>query len=249
MSVASGFIYLIILGMWAAYFVPRWVSNHQENSGKRTEKFNSAMRTVTQMETNRSQSEDKLAKQIKIRNRRIIFTSLLTILLGNITTVSLGIVAAPILAIPTTALLIYTVHVRRQVVASQIKQRRLNALERIAAAQVINEPTEQIKISAREDFEDGYKEHWIPLLERTDSAGVVIIPKGMSRDSWQPRDIPKPTYVDAPKAVVPKRIIDLTVPGAWIETQKIAEEDLIMQDELFDQVLFDQAARDRAVNE
>ena len=248
-SVASGFIYLIILGMWAAYFVPRWVSNHQENSGKRAEKFNSAMRTVTQIDARKAQTEERSAKQAKIRNRRIIFSSLLAILIGNSVTVGLGIVAAPILAIPSSALLIYTVHVRRQVVASQIKERRLNALERITAATVINEPTEQIKISAREDFEDSYKEHWIPLLERTDSAGVVIIPKGESRDSWQPREVPKPTYVDAPKAVVPKRIIDLTVPGAWIETQKIAEEDLIMQDELFDQVLFDEAAKDRAVNE
>ena len=246
---ASGFIYLIILGMWAAYFVPKWVSNHEEASGKQTEKFNSAMRSVTQSVDRKLISEDKINKQIKIRNRRIIFSALVAILFGNSITVALGMVATSVIAIPTSALLIYTVHVRRQVVAAQAKQRRLNALERIAAAEVISEPTEQIKISAREDFEDSYKEHWIPLLERTDSAGVVIIPKGESRDSWQPREVPKPTYVDAPKAVVPKRIIDLTVPGAWIATQKVAQEDLIMQEELFDQVLAEESARDRAVNE
>ena len=48
---------------------------------------------------------------------------------------------------------------------------------------------------------------------------------------------------------MPKRIIDLTVPGAWIATQKVAQEDLIMQEELFDQVLAEESARDRAVNE
>jgi hypothetical protein len=246
---ASGFIYLIILGMWVAYFVPRWISNHEKNSAKKVEKFNSAMRSVTQMDARRAQSEDKLAKQAQIRNRRIIFSSLLAILIGNSVSVGLKFVAAPILAIPASALLIYTIHVRRQVVASQIKQRRLNALERISAAAVISEPTRQIKISSREDFEESYKEHWIPLLERADSAGVVIIPKGEKRDSWQPRQVPKPTYVDAPKAVVPKRIIDLTVPGAWIESEKIAAEDLIMKDEFFDQTLFDKSAEDRAVNE
>jgi hypothetical protein len=207
------------------------------------------MRSVTQPEIRKSPAEDKFKKQAQIRNRRIIFTSLLVILIGNSVTVGLGIVSLPILAIPTSALLIYTVHVRRQVVASQSKMRKLKALERITTASVINEPTQQIKISAREDFEDSYKEHWIPLLERTDSAGVVIIPRGENRDSWQPREVPKPTYVDAPKAVVPKRIIDLTVPGAWIETQKIAQEDLIMQDELFDQVRLDEKSGDRAVNE
>ena len=148
MPMASGFIYLIILGMWAAYFVPRWVSDHKENSGKNSEKFNNALRTVTQGEFRKSQSEDKNAKQTRIRIRRIVFSSLFTILIGNSVTVGLGIVAAPVLAIPGSAILIYTVHVRRQVVAEQIKQRRLNALERINAAQIINEPTEQIKISS-----------------------------------------------------------------------------------------------------
>ena len=254
MSVASGFIYLIILGMWTAYFLPRWVSNHEANSGKRTEKFNSAMRSVTQSEPNKTelrklQAEDRTAKQTTIRNRRIIYSTLFAIFLGNSITVAIGLVAAPVLAIPFTGLLIYTVHVRRQVVASQIKQRRLNALEKISVAPIVNEPTEKIKISSREDFHDSHNEHWIPFLERADTAGVVVIPKGEKRDTWQPIQVPKPTYVDAPKAVVPKRVIDLTVPGAWIETQKIAEEDLIMQDELFDQVLFDQSVQDRAVNE
>ena len=250
MPMASGFIYLIILGMWAAYFVPRWVSDHKENSGKNSEKFNNALRTVTQDEFRKTESVDKNAKQARIRNRRIVFSSLLAILIGNSVTVGLGIVAAPVLAISGSAILIYTVHVRRQVVAEQIKQRRLNALERISAAQIINEPTEQIKISARDDFQENYKEHWIPLLERTDTSGVVIIPKGEKRDGWQPREVPKPTYVDAPKAVVPKRIIDLTVPGAWIETQKnLPLEDLITGDDLFDQVAEEDSERNRAANE
>ena len=246
---ASGFIYLIILGMWAAYFIPRWISNHEENSGKRAEKFNSAMRSVTQPEQRRAQAEDKLTRKSKIRNRRIAYSIILIALITTSIFISLGSIAPTFIAIPLSALFIYTVHVRRQVVAAQLKQRRLNALERISAASVINEPTEQIQISSREDFEDSYKEHWIPLLERTDSAGVVIIPKGERRESWEPRHVPKPTYVDAPKAVVPKRIIDLTVPGSWIESQRVAEEDLIMDSELFDQETLEDKSRNRAANE
>ena len=99
MPMASGFIYLIILGMWAAYFVPRWVSDHKENSGKNSEKFNNALRTVTQDEFRKTESVDKSSKKVRIRNRRIVFSSLLAILIGNSVTVGLGIVAAPVLAI------------------------------------------------------------------------------------------------------------------------------------------------------
>jgi hypothetical protein len=249
MSVASGFIYLIILGMWAAYFVPKWVSNHEEASGKQTEKFNSAIRSVTSNDHRSLISEDKAAKQARMKVRRVIYSSLLTIFLGNLVTVVIGLVALPVLLIPTTALLIYTVHVRRQVVVEQLKQKRLTALERISVANLINEPTEQIKIESRVDFSDSYKEHWIPLLERTETSGIVIIPRESVRDGWEPIAVPKPTYVDAPKAVVPKRIIDLTVPGAWVESQKNDEDLLAPREELFDQVLVEEAAQNRAVNE
>ena len=235
--------------MWAAYFVPRWISSHEENSGKRTEKFNSAMRSVTSFEEKKAHSEEKIAKQNKLKIRRIIFTSLAVILIGNIVTVGIGLVSPIVLAVPGSAILIYIFNVRRQIVAEQLKQRRLSALERITAAQVIDEPTEKIKISAREDFQDNYQEHWIPLLERTETTGVVILPKDSSRQGWEPVAVPKPTYVNAPKAITPKRIIDLTVPGAWLETQKISSEDLVPRDELFDQVLAEEAAKDRAVNE
>ena len=45
---ASGFIYLIILGMWAAYFLPKWIASHEESSGKSQERYRSAMRIVSE---------------------------------------------------------------------------------------------------------------------------------------------------------------------------------------------------------
>ena len=114
---------------------------------------------------------------------------------------------------------------------------------------MINEPTEQIKISSREDFEESYREHWIPLLERTETSGVVIIPKESNRDSWEPISVPKPTYVTAPKAISSKRIIDLTVPGAWIESQNIPAEEILNNDGFFDQVVAEDVQSNRAVNE
>ena len=39
----SGFIYLIIIAMWAAYFLPQWLSKHEDTSGKAIERYKNAM--------------------------------------------------------------------------------------------------------------------------------------------------------------------------------------------------------------
>ena len=44
----SGFIYLIIIGMWAAYFLPQWLSKHEDNSGRAIERYKNAMQVVAE---------------------------------------------------------------------------------------------------------------------------------------------------------------------------------------------------------
>ena len=99
----------------------------------------------------------------------------------------------------------------------------------------------------------------MPLAER-ELTGVTLLPKGtaQSRAEWQPSEIPVPTYVNAPKAVQAKRIIDLTEPGKWTEEQQRLEREALAaaapsRDEVFDQQLADEAVqrlRDlRAANE
>jgi hypothetical protein len=50
-------------------------------------------------------------------------------------------------------------------------------------------------------------------------------------ESWRPNPLPLPTYVTAPKAVRPIKVIDLTTPGAWssgrLLEDDVAEEDLL----------------------
>ena len=50
-------------------------------------------------------------------------------------------------------------------------------------------------------------------------------------DAWRPNPLPLPTYVTAPKAVRPIKVIDLTTPGAWTSGRllddDLAEEDLL----------------------
>ena len=73
-----------------------------------------------------------------------------------------------------------------------------------------------------------------------------------------PHDVPVPTYVSAPKAIVPKRVIDLTTPGAWSDDQERLELEALAasspsRDQIFDQQLADEAVarlnQSRASNE
>jgi hypothetical protein len=102
-------------------------------------------------------------------------------------------------------------------------------------------------------------EHWIPLSER-ELKGVVIVPRGSAtyQNVWEPTEVPVPTYVNAPKAVQSKRVIDLTTPGQWSEEQELLERQALAaaspsRDEIFDQQLADEAVerlnQSRAANE
>jgi hypothetical protein len=249
---ASGFIYLIILGMWAAYFLPKWMVSHDVASGKSAERYKSAMRVVGETGSKSIANEsENFKKQNQIANRRIIFSALTFLLIAIGALCAVGIISTSILLIPTTALAIYVIHVRRQVVAAQLKARRIKAFEKISTASVVTEPIERVTFSSKVDFVSENKEHWIPLIERIDTAGVVVIPKDGS--TWQPTSVPKPTYAMAPKAIPSNRIIDLTVPGAWSAAQQASAEAELMpsRDELFDQELAENAANEKfgAVNE
>ena len=237
--------------MWAAYFLPKWMVSHDEASGKSAERYKSAMRVVGEAGSSTVIENDNSNKQNQIATRRIVFGAL-TFLLTAIGLLSaIGVISTSILLIPATALAIYVIHVRRQVVAAQLKARRIKAFEKISSAAVITEPIERITFSSKVDFVAENNEHWIPLIERIDTAGVVVIPK--DGPTWQPTSVPRPTYATASKAIPSNRIIDLTVPGAWIAAQQSsAEADLLpSRDELFDQELAENAATEKfgAVNE
>jgi len=192
-------------------------------------------------------SESRITKQQQIAQRRMIYSALAIFFLVTLLGVAIKFISPTILAIPVSAMAIYTVHVRRQVIAAQARSRRLKALQQITTAKAIIEPTEKISFSTRVEAKETNREHWIPLAERLDSAGVVVIPK--DGKSWQPTSVPKPTYVSAPKAVTPKRVIDLTVPGAWSAEQELKAA--APAEDFFDQVLAEEAAQERwgAVNE
>jgi hypothetical protein len=262
---ASGIIYLAIIGMWVAYFLPRWVHNKNEFSGKSVERYKSALRVVAsntpgaKIGTGAIYTDVDRAGRVaqQLMRRRIVFLIISATLILTTVGAIMQTFTYVAIAVPATALVLYIAHVRRQTGRAQTQRRRVDQLHKRTEgvshtnlAEVLTNKTTEVHVS---------KEHWIPFAER-ELTGVTVLPKGtaQSRSEWQPNEIPVPTYVNAPKAVTPKRVIDLTEPGKWSDEQEQLEREALAaaapsRDEIFDQQLADEAVqklRDiRAANE
>ncbi len=257
---ASGIIYLSIVGMWVAYFVPRWVHSHDEFSGKSVERYKSALKVVAG--PSEIDSHPGIPAHVDYENenrnanlllrRRIIFGVLIISLLATLVSAIFGSLPFLYSLVPISGFVIYVAHVRRQSVDARLQRRRVSQLHRTRAGV---SSTNLAQVIAPKDARD----HWIPLAEREMST-IVLLPKGtaQARNEWQPNSVPVPTYVNAAKAVPSKRVIDLTVPGAWSDEQeRLARAALSAaapsRDEVFDQQLADEAVervrQNRAANQ
>ena len=262
---ASGIIYLAIIGMWVAYFLPRWVHNKNEFSGKSVERYKSALRVVAsttpgaQIGTGAIYTDVDRAGRVaqQLMRRRIVFFIISTTLILTTVGAIMQTFTYVAIAVPATALVLYIAHVRRQTYREKIQRRRVDQLHKRTEgvshtnlAEVLTNRTTEVHVS---------KEHWIPFAER-ELTGITVLPKGtaQSRSEWQPNEVPVPTYVNAPKAITPKRIIDLTEPGKWSDEQEQLEREALAaaapsRDEIFDQQLADEAVQRlreiRAANE
>ena len=245
---ASGLIYIAIIGMWIAYFAPRWIHDRNEFSGKSVERFKSALIVVANSSPQGVSGSgsihidlDREAKIAQLLMRRRIMFFVLT---GSLTTTLVGgfMNTMPFIysLVPATGILIYVASVRRQTIADKIQYRRIQQLHRRTAGVSATNLAEVVTPKSSQ-------EHWIPLSER-ELKGVVLLPKGTAaiRQTWEPAEVPAPTYVSAPKAIIPKRVIDLTIPGAWSDEQERLEREALAaaspsRDEIFDQQLADEA--------
>jgi hypothetical protein len=238
---ASGFIYLIIIAMWAAYFLPQWFSSHEDASGKSIDRYKNAMQVVAENQSVKKMEESLIDKSNLIFHRKLIFGSLFSLyLLANLGAL-FGLLSWATTLVPLTGFIIYLIHVRKQVVASQAKIRRVKAMEKIANAKLPSPLFENNNSQS-----SGSNDHWIPFSERTEITGVIVVPK--DRTGWQPTQLPRPTYTTAPKAIPTKRIVDLTTTGEWSAKQEQAKAIPSSRDELFDQVSIEEQ-ENQAVNE
>ncbi|ASY11518.1 hypothetical protein A1sIIA65_00610 [Candidatus Planktophila dulcis] len=263
---ASGIIYLAIIGMWVAYFLPRWVHNKNEFSGKSVERYKSALRVVAsttpgaQIGSGAIYTDVDRAGRVaqQLMRRRIIFSLITTTLILTTAGAIMQTFTYIAIAIPVTGLVLYIAHVRRQENSDRITRRRMDQLHRTTEGVSHTNLADVLTHNSHSEVKVN-QDHWIPLSER-ELTGVTLLPKGtaQSRAEWQPNEIPVPTYVNAPKAVQSKRVLDLTEPGRWTEEQERLEREALAaaapsRDEVFDQQLADEAVQKlremRAANE
>lgn len=257
---ASAIIYLAIIGMWVAYFLPRWIHTHDEFSGKSVERYKSALRVVAgdSKEAYSMAIHTDLDAQFKksqmLLRRRIFFLVIISTLIATSVGAIMNILNWAYIAIPLSGFIVYLAHTRRTINRERIQRRRIEGLQK--STNGISHVNLSEVVSPKYDQKNESDELWVPFAER-EITGVTILPQGSAatRNSWTPNSVPTPTYVNAPKAVTPRRVIDLTTPGAWSEEQERLEREALAAaapsaDEVFDQQLAEEAAkkRDRAVN-
>ena len=248
----SGFIYLIIVGMWIAYFLPRWISTHEEVSGRTVERFEKTMEVVGVTSGNATPDFSALQKKrdSQIVTRRITFASIfgLTVLIAVFA--AFGLVSVSVMTLPMSAFVLYVVHTRNQIHSLQEEFQRAKSAEKDIVKSSNQRYTEIIARSKRAATTLNIsEEQWTPLAERVSSytqevQSIVILPKGSAeklRGTWEPTAVPSPSYVTAPKAAPQRRTIDLTIPGAWSEAQEKAMREAMApkSDQIFDQVQAD----------
>jgi len=228
--------------MWAAYFLPQWLSKHEDSSGKAIERYKNAMQIVAESNGSIKSESNTTDKSNIYLKRRLIFGSLFSLYALSLTSAVMGFLDLVTTLVPLTGILIYFVNVRKQVIASQLKMRRLKALERITNSKI---PTTVIPERVKEKSSN---EHWVPFADREEITGVVVVPK--DRNGWQPTKLPKPVYTTAAKAVPSKRIIDLTTTGQWSAEQERVKALSGRDDDFFDQeIAADYSDKNKAVNQ
>ena len=252
---ASGIIYLAIVGMWVAYFLPRWLHNKNEFSGKHVESYKTALRAVAGNTPGAKigigviyTDVDRVARVAQqLLRRRIIFSIITITFISTLVGALMNTLAFTSILLPITGLIIYIAHVRRQANVEAIQHRRMDQIHR--RTEGVSHTNLSDVIAPKESTE-----HWIPFAER-ELTGVTILPKGTAaaRAEWQPNDVPLPTYVTASKAIQPKRVIDLTEPGKWSDEQEALERAALAaaapsRDEIFDQQLADEAVERLRIN-
>ena len=191
----SGLIYIAIIGMWVAYFAPRWIHDRNEFSGKSVERFKGALRVVANQTPNATTNGgaihidlDQEAKNRQTLLRRRITFLLITFTL-TMTLVGGAMNTMPFIyaLVPASGLLIYIASVRRHVISDQLQKRRVQQLNRQSSGVSNTNLAEVVQPKPS-------TEHWIPLSER-ELKGVVILPQGTAavRNAWNLRWLPSVT--------------------------------------------------------
>ena len=185
---------------------------------------------------------ERVEARERMRQRRMIV--LITLALSFVITFFLAITGAVAFWMPLAVLVlgaVYVTNVRKSVVSQSIQAQRMAAVDRAQRAKPAPRVFDQYA-SVREKPRQNTVIAPTAPSDAVQSTNVNVVPA-----SWQPTEHPLPTYVTAPKAVRPHRVIDLTKPGEWTQAQREAEEARLAaiapsRDDVFDQVAAEEAA-------
>lgn len=254
----AGLIYAAIAIMWAAVLIPMWLRNHESASESRSaERFGQAMRVLSRKEQSAADDEadtrrveraetrpvERPAAPMPAREARaprrasrqrhqrtLVQRRARTLAVMTGLTLLLGLVAAvtPLpwwTPIPVATLLVaFVVHLRIQ--ALQTQNRRLGQARRSAEPVAVPAPEPPFERSAS-GFVSGPSRAVVVETKGAHTAEVTFD----AAQTWRPNELPLPTYVTAPKAIRPIKVIDLTTPGAWssgrLLDDGVSEEDLL----------------------
>lgn len=247
----SGLIYAVIIVMWAAYFIPRWLRRHEELSESRSvERFDQAMRILSRKEptpdkryvvmpprpaprrsvpAQRSSRRRAAHSSATVRRRRVLAGLLLTTLVTTLVT-PLSPVPwwGPLVALGAT--ICYLVHLRMQARSNRFVSRTRQAVRRRSRSRIMRfDAVERLMAVRRELAEERAAEErrW----QEAEEAERLVREAEEKRRSeaeagWSPVPVPLPTYVTKP--VAPRRgpAIDLTNPGTWSQAQAQLSDDV-----------------------
>ena len=131
----SGLIYLIIIGMWIAYFLPRWISNHEEISGRSVKRFDEAMKVVGITSGHTAPDIESLGKkrEHQLAMRRIQFFSMIGLAIVVSLFTLVGLLSPVILLLPGSVFLMYVVNARYQISLIQEEVKRVNSANKVTS--------------------------------------------------------------------------------------------------------------------
>ena len=156
--------------------------------------------------------------------------------------------------LPVAVLLVaFVVHLRVQAIQRERRRARSRRPAPVKTAPVAQpaadaEPrrpvldSESAEQTSRSSFVSGPSRAVVVETKGSASGSDVTFDEGEVGDdeTWRPNPLPLPTYVTAPKAIRPIKVIDLTTPGAWSSGRLLdddfADEDLLAADVASDEL-------------
>ena len=157
------------------------------------------------------------------RRRTLIVLLLLIVLVGA--AAWFGYLPMYAVAVPAVLAVAYLVHLRAEAKRAADRARRHDAA-RMRARRRYADDAYRARYLPAYASSTAHAAQQLPTAPEPDVLGMVEQPAALVSDGgevWQPVPVPLPTYVTAPPASHPVRVIDLTKPGAWASRHVGAE--------------------------